>query len=68
MFLNPDELHQLTGSRRRTAQLRWLAASGWKFVCDYKGRPVVARAEAERQLVSGRPVEAKSEPNWDAVA
>ncbi len=68
MFLTDEEILKLTGTRRRTAQIRWLAKAGWKFTCDYKGKPVIACAEVERQLVSGQPVKAKLEPNWDAVA
>lgn len=68
MFLSPDELQQLTGAKTRPRQLRWLARAGWRFTTDFRGRPIVARAEMERQLVSQEPSEAKSEPAWDKVA
>ena len=53
MFLSPDDLARLTGLQRPSAQLRWLAAHGWKFEVDRFGRPVVLRAEAERRMLGG---------------
>ena len=53
MFLATDELIQLTGNKRPSAQAAWLASHGWRFEVNAAGRPVVARAEADRHMVSG---------------
>ena len=65
MFLPPDELARLTGLRRPSAQVRWLAARGWRFEMDAYGRPIVLQAEAERRMLSG-PV--KREPKVRVAA
>ena len=53
MFLATDELTQLTGVKRPSAQIAWLRDRGWKFEVNAAGRAVVAKAEADRHLVSG---------------
>jgi hypothetical protein len=68
MFLTPDELTTLTGTPRRPRQIAWLVREGWKFRVDYNGRPVVARAEMEAQMVTNAPAPQKSRLNWDKVA
>ena len=53
MFLSADDLCRLTALKRPSAQVRWLAARGWKFETDRWGRPIVLCAEAERRMLSG---------------
>lgn len=69
MFLTRDEITELTGKRRFTAQVAWLSAHRWAFETRADGRPVVARAEAERQLVGkrGRGPEPAAEPDFGAL-
>ena len=55
MFLSADELAMLTGRTRASAQVRWLAGNGLRFVCGADGRPRVLRAEVEGRLLSKRP-------------
>lgn len=55
MFLTPDELRELTGRRRPSAQIRWLRDHRWAFAERADGRPAVSRREAERQLETGAP-------------
>jgi hypothetical protein len=50
MFLTADELQELTGRRRPSAQIKWLRDQSWAFVERADGRPAVSRREAERQL------------------
>lgn len=52
MFLTPEDVARLTGKARPTAQVRWLRNQGWRFAVNALGHPVVAVAEAERQLVA----------------
>jgi hypothetical protein len=51
LFLDPNELHELTGYRRAHEQKRWLAARRWKFEENAAGQPRVARAYLERRMV-----------------
>lgn len=68
MFLTTDDLLALTGSPRRGRQVAWLTREGWRFRVDYNGRPVVAKAEMEAQMVSNAIKAPKSRLNWDKVA
>lgn len=53
MFLTADELSQLTGYRRPSAQIRWLRSRAVKHYVNAAGHPVVARAwlDLDRQAV-----------------
>jgi hypothetical protein len=66
MFLSPEQLEQLTGRRRPSAQIRWLAAHRWAYAVRADGRPVVSTSEAQRQLESGgaRRAPAAVEPDF----
>ena len=55
MFLSANELADLTGRTRASAQVRWLAGNGLRFVLGADGRPRVLRAEVEGKLLSKRP-------------
>lgn len=65
MILTPDDLHDLTGYVRRSAQVRWLRRHGWRFTVNGLGAPVVALAEFNRHMVGGRA--ARQEPNFEAL-
>lgn len=52
MFLTVNELRELTGYRRPSAQARWLTSHGWRFALNAVGHPRVARAYFERRLVT----------------
>jgi len=68
MFLTPAEIRDLTGSAQRSRQIAWLKEHAWRFTTNLRGLPVVARAEAERQLVSDAPTGAPSRLHWKKVA
>ena len=53
MLLSAAELADLTGRKRPSAQARWLAGAGMRFVLGADGRPRVLRAEVERYMLSG---------------
>lgn len=65
MFLTAEQLQQLTGYQRPSAQARWLRRHGWRFTVNALGMPVVAVAEFHRHLVGGRAI--KQEPNFEAL-
>ena len=67
LFLTREELEELTGRKRASAQIRWLREHGYPVEESAAGRPVVLRAEVERRLSSGEPVR-RSSPRWDKVA
>lgn len=66
--LTQDDLLKITGHPRPSAQAKWLAARGWRFERNSKGKVVVHELEAERQLcgtVSRR--EKRTAANLDAL-
>jgi hypothetical protein len=70
MFLTADELAELTGRIRPSAQIRWLLEHHWAYAVRADGRPVVSRREAERQLetVAGeRRQKGADEPDFAAA-
>lgn len=64
MFLTDQELTQLTGKARPTAQRRELVRMGIKFRVNSLGRPVVCRSEVETGY--GRP-EKKTQPDLEGL-
>lgn len=54
LTLTRDELADLTGYKRASAQRAWLQERAWVFEVDGKGRPKVLRAYAEAKL-GGKP-------------
>lgn len=66
MFLNEQEIRQLTGYQRPSAQIRWLRAKGYRFTVNGLGEPVVAIAECTRKNVGGASAR-HQEPKWEAM-
>jgi hypothetical protein len=66
LWLAPDEVIDLTGKQRWTAQCRALAAMGVPFKPNAVGRPLVERAVAAPNSAATKP-RAKREPNWNAI-
>jgi hypothetical protein len=44
MFLTRDEIAELTGYKRPSAQIRWFKAHGWPFEISSLGEPKILRA------------------------
>jgi hypothetical protein len=63
MFLTDDELRQLTGLKRPTAQARFLASKGIPHFVNAAGRVVVTRAAVETPSTQVR-----REPKWEALS
>ena len=64
-FLQPEELHDLTGYARAAEQEGWLVEHGVPHRRDGK-RMIVSRFHA-REWLAGREVVASSGPNWGAL-
>ncbi len=69
LFLLPDEVESLTGFKSLARQVRWLSQSGWRFVINGGGRPVIARKYAEKMLGCGNQDEGPTPktPNFGAL-
>lgn len=68
MFLNAVELVELTGRRKRDAQVQTLRAMGIEHKVRADGKVVVLRRHVEQELgVSARPGEAEVTPDWSAA-
>jgi hypothetical protein len=67
MFLNDQELEQLTGYRRKAWQIRWLRNRRFRFELDALGQPQVLRAYVEKRMSDGNKSEV-AQPNWAAMA
>lgn len=50
MFLNEDELRELTGYQLPSAQRRWLTKRSWNFEVSAFGKPKVLKAYAEQRM------------------
>lgn len=62
MFLTPDQLHELTGYTRKSAQVRWLRKNGVQHYVRADGRPSVPVDAL------GKPPDApRKGPNFDAI-
>ena len=66
MFLTPDELADLTGLKRPSAQFRWLDRAGWPVEKDRHGRPLLLRSVVMARL-GGVPDNRQAGPNWAAL-
>lgn len=49
-FLTPEELAILTGYEKPGKQIEWLRKSGWCFIINAKGSPVVSRLYCRQKL------------------
>lgn len=51
MFLSPEQLEELTDLKGPKAQIRWLAARGFRFEVGARHRPKVLVAEVQRRML-----------------
>ena len=65
MFLTNEEIVALTGYRRYSAQLRWLADHGYRFEVNALGRPVVLASSVEHRLQQR--TRSTREPRFEAL-
>lgn len=62
-WLTPDELHELTGRVRWSAQARKLRAMGIRHILSGEGRPLVER----RVVLSEDRRKPPAEPDWSKL-
>lgn len=62
MFLTDEQVQQLTGLKRPSAQSRWLATKGIPHMVNAAGKVVVTRKALESDCVEGT-----REPKWEAL-
>ena len=70
MFLNPGEITELTGRRRKDAQARILRHIGIEHRVRPNGSLVVLREHVQKLLAGNtvtNVVRKKTEPNWGAL-
>lgn len=62
MFLNADEVAELTGRKRTADQLKWLLLRGWQHEINAAGRPIILRSYAEDRLSGRKPKQTATPP------
>jgi hypothetical protein len=67
MFLTADEIADLTGLKRPTAQYLWLRDNGWPVELDARKRPRLLRAVVEARMGACRGGNLKVEPDFGAL-
>jgi len=69
-FLNPDELVQLTGKLKFSAQKRALIQLSIEHRTRADGSLIVLRSHLESQLgsESSQPAQPSDEPKWNAIS
>lgn len=72
MFLDAEQLVQLTGRKRPKAQCEFLAREGYHFRLNACGEPVVMAAEVAKRFgieLPSAPARSRTEPdlNWQAM-
>lgn len=65
MFLADQQIAELTGYKRPSAQRRWLIRNGYRFEVRGDGRPCVMVAEAERHML-GKTKSKRGDMNYKA--
>lgn len=68
LFLDADEMRDLTGFKLATAQCRWLMSHGYPFDTSRSGKPKVLRSYLEQRLCPAvNNIKGFEEPNFDAL-
>ena len=69
MFLTREELRELTGRSRPSAQIRWLRSNGFETMLRADRLPLVLRAAIVDRMcaVSGKRPRITPGPNWSAL-
>jgi hypothetical protein len=62
MFLSPEDLANLTDTKRVARQIEWLTNRGYKFDISITGRPKVLVKELESRLLSNKKAPQKQRP------
>lgn len=67
--LSREELEQVTGLRKFSAQLRWLRKQGFNVLCRADGMPLVARGHFDQMMGCTLPSKkhASQEPDFRSL-
>ena len=68
MFLNRDELRELSGRKQRGKVTEWLQANGYRFDLAADGWPKVLRAAVEARLMPANRKRKPTEPDFSVYA
>lgn len=66
LFLQPDELQELTGYARGKYQCDWLKANNYPFDQDREGKPKVKRC-LFTNIPAPAQIEEEAHPNFEAI-
>jgi hypothetical protein len=64
VFLNDEQLAQLTGRRFKSLQIAWLKEAGIPFRVNATGHPVVTRAAVEGRQEQHQPAPSHKPQGW----
>jgi Domain of unknown function (DUF4224) len=66
LYLDDEELQQLTGTKRRRLQVEWLEKNGFVFSLNRVGEPVLATAYvlAKLGVATASSISKRVEPNF----
>lgn len=68
MFLDDDQLVELTGYRQKVKQVEWLRARAWPFELSASGRPKVLLSYMNKRLGGAtESAPAVATPRFDAL-
>ncbi len=69
MFLSLSEIEDLTGRRRKQAQVKALRFMGIEHIIRPDGAIIISRSHIEKTLDGyiPNPAERRIEPNWDNI-
>lgn len=68
MLLTEDDLRELTGYKRYSCQIKWLANNGIKYLVGRDGKPRVCESQIQSLIGSqNKPSKRRAEPNEDAL-
>lgn len=66
LFLTDEEMVELTGAKRKTTQIRWLAQHRYPHEINANGAPKVLRCYLERRLGESTKLPG-NQPNFGAL-
>lgn len=67
VFLNFEEMENLTGFKTPARQVGWLRVKGWRFELNGNGKPIIARRYAEKMLGCSSDHDVVQRPNFGAL-
>lgn len=66
-ILDRAEIAEITGRKRKTAQVSWLRANKWRFDVNALGHPVIARSYVDARLGTAATASTATAPAWNRL-